>query len=78
MTHHYAHIYMGKFVEKGLQSIRELLRVLTNAAIQAERHSHRQTGGVGCLEDRTGPANGICRRPSSHAWTRSPQPFPQV
>ena len=58
MTHQNDYTFTKEFAEKGLDAIPELLRVLINNAMQAERSKYLQAGEYERTEDRTGHANG--------------------
>jgi transposase-like protein len=58
MTHQNDYTFTRELAEKGLDAIPELLRVLINNAMQAERSHYLQAGEYERTEDRTGHANG--------------------
>jgi len=62
MTHQNDYTFSPEFVEditqKGLDGIPELIRILVNAAMQAEREKHLQAGEYERTEERRGYANG--------------------
>jgi transposase-like protein len=58
MTHQNDYTFTWELAEKGLEAIPELLRVLINNAMQAERSKYLQAGEYERTEDRTGHANG--------------------
>jgi putative transposase len=58
MTHQNDYTFTREFAEKGLDAIPDLLRVLINNAMQAERSKYLQAGEYERTEDRTGHANG--------------------
>jgi putative transposase len=58
MTHQNDYTFTREFAEKGLDAIPELLRVLINNAMQAERSKYLQAGEYERTEDRIGHANG--------------------
>lgn len=58
MTHQNDYTFTREFAEKGLDAIPELLRVLINNAMQAERSNYLQAGEYERSEDRRGHANG--------------------
>jgi transposase-like protein len=58
MTHQNDYTFTRELAEKGLDAIPELLRVLINNAMQAERSEYLQAGEYERTEDRTGHANG--------------------
>jgi putative transposase len=58
MTHQNDYTFTRELAEKGLDAIPELLRVLINNAMQAERSKYLQAGEYERTEDRTGHANG--------------------
>jgi putative transposase len=58
MTHQNDYTLTSALAEKGLDAIPELLRVLINNAMQAERSKYLQAGEYERTEDRTGHANG--------------------
>lgn len=59
MTHQNDYTFTKEFAEKGLDAIPELLRVLINNAMQAERSNYLQADKYERTEDRTGHANGF-------------------
>ena len=58
MTHQEDYTLPADLVEKGLDSVPELIRVLINQAMQAERGKYLQAGQYERTEDRKGHANG--------------------
>jgi putative transposase len=58
MTHQNDYTLTSELAEKGLDAIPELLRVLINNAMQAERAKYLQAAEYERTEDRTGHANG--------------------
>lgn len=58
MTHPNDYTLTNELAGKGLDAIPELLRVLINNAMQAERAKYLQAGDYQRTEDRTGYANG--------------------
>jgi putative transposase len=58
MTHQNDYTFTRELAEKGWDAIPELLRVLINSAMQAERSNYLQAGEYERTEDRTGHANG--------------------
>jgi putative transposase len=58
MTHQNDYPFTREHAEKGLDAIPELLHVLINNAMQAERSKYLQAGEYSCTEDRTSHANG--------------------
>ena len=58
MTHQNDYPLLRELAEKGLDAIPELLRVLINNAMQAERSKYLQAGEYERTEDRRGHANG--------------------
>jgi putative transposase len=58
MTHQNDYTFTRELAEKGLDAIPELLRVLINNVMQAERSKYLQAGEYERTEDRTGHANG--------------------
>jgi putative transposase len=58
MTHQNDYTFTREFAEKGLDAVPELLRVLINNAMQAERAKYLQAEEYERSEDRTGHANG--------------------
>jgi transposase-like protein len=58
MTHQNDYTLTSLLAEKGLDAVPELLRVLINNAMQAERAKYLQAGEYERSEDRTGHGNG--------------------
>jgi putative transposase len=58
MTHQNDYTLNKELAEKGLEAVPELLRVLINNAIQAERSKYLQAEEYERTEDRKGHANG--------------------
>jgi len=58
MTHQDNYTFSKEFAEKGLDAIPEMLRVLINQVMQAERSNFLQAGEYERTEDRIGHANG--------------------
>lgn len=58
MTHQDNYTFTKEFAEKGLDAIPEMLRVLINQIMQAERSNYLQAGEYERTEDRKGHANG--------------------
>jgi putative transposase len=58
MTHQNDYTLPQDLVEKGLENVPELLRVLINQAMQAERTKYLNAGQYERTEERTGHANG--------------------
>jgi transposase-like protein len=58
MTHQNDYTLTNLLAEKGLEAVPELLRVLINNAMQAERSKYLQAEEYERTEDRTGHANG--------------------
>ena len=58
MTHQTDYTFTKEFAEKGLDAILEMLRVLINQVMQAERSNYLQAGEYERTEDRKGHANG--------------------
>ena len=58
MTHQNNYTFAQDLVEKGLEAVPELLRVLINNAMQVERSKYLQAGEYERTEDRKGRANG--------------------
>jgi putative transposase len=58
MTHQDNYTFTKEFAEKGLDAIPEMLRVLINQVMQAERSNYLQAGEYERTEDRKGHANG--------------------
>jgi putative transposase len=59
MTHQDDYTFTKEFAEKGLEAIPEMLRVLINNVMQAERSKYLQAGEYERTEDRRGHANGF-------------------
>jgi putative transposase len=58
MTHQNDYTLPSELAEKGLEALPELLRVLINNVMQAERSKYLQAGQYERTEDRKGHANG--------------------
>lgn len=58
MTHQNDYTFAQDLVEKGLEGVPELMRVLINNIMQVERAKYLQAGEYERSEDRTGHANG--------------------
>jgi putative transposase len=58
MTHQDDYTLPADLAEKGLDSVPELIRVLINQAMQAERGKYLQAGQYERTEERKGHANG--------------------
>lgn len=58
MTHQNDYTFANDLVEKGLEAVPELLRVLINNVMQVERSKFLQAGEYERTEDRKGHANG--------------------
>jgi len=58
MTHQDNYTFTKEFAEKGLDAIPEMLRILINQVMQAERSNYLQAGEYERTEDRKGHANG--------------------
>jgi putative transposase len=58
MTHQDDYTFTKEFAEKGLDAIPEMLRVLINQVMQAERSNYLQAGEYERTEERKGHANG--------------------
>ena len=58
MTHQDDYTFTKELAEKGLEAIPEMLRVLINNIMQAERSNYLQAGEYERTEDRKGHANG--------------------
>lgn len=58
MTHQNDYTLTGELAEKGLEAVPELLRILINNAMQAERSRYLQAEEYERTEDRKGHANG--------------------
>lgn len=58
MTHQNAYTLPGELAEKGLEAVPELLRVLINNVMQAERSKYLQADQYERTEDRKGHSNG--------------------
>lgn len=58
MTHQNDYTFATDLAEKGLEAVPELLRVLINNVMQAERSKYLQAGEYERTEDRKGHANG--------------------
>ncbi len=58
MTHQNDYTFLEDVAEKGLEAVPEMMRVLINQAMQAERSKYMQAGEYERTEDRKGHANG--------------------
>ena len=58
MTHQNDYTFLEDIAEKGLEAVPEMMRVLINQAMQAERSRYMQAGKYKRTEDRKGHANG--------------------
>jgi putative transposase len=58
MTHQNDYIVTSGLAEMGLEAVPELMRVLINSIMQAERSKYLQAGEYERTEDRIGHANG--------------------
>jgi putative transposase len=58
MTHQNDYTLTSELVEKGLEAVPELLRVLINNVMQAERSKHLNAEQYERTEDRKGHADG--------------------
>jgi putative transposase len=58
MTHQTDYTFPSELAEKGLETVPELLRILINQAMQAERAKYLNAGQYERTEDRKGHANG--------------------
>ena len=58
MTHQIDYKLTNELVEKGLEAVPELMRVLINNAMQVERSKYLQADEYERTEDRKGHANG--------------------
>jgi len=58
MTHQNDYTSAQELMEKGLEAVPELMRVLTNHIMQVERARYLQAGEYECNEDRKGYTNG--------------------
>ncbi len=58
MTYQTDYTFPSGLAEKGLETVPELLRILINQAMQAERANYLNAGQYERTEDRTGHANG--------------------
>ncbi len=58
MTHQNDYTFPPELLEQGLDGIPELLRIIINQAMQAERSKYLQAGDYERTEERTGHANG--------------------
>jgi putative transposase len=58
MTHQNDYTLPRDLVEKGMENVPELLQVLINQAMQAERAKYFNAGHYERKEERTGHANG--------------------
>jgi len=59
MTHQNDYTFSEDLVEKGLEAVPEMMRVLINQAMQVERSKYLQAGEYERTEDRKGHANGF-------------------
>ena len=58
MTHHNDYTFSEDLVEKGLEAVPEMMRVLINQAMQVERSKYLQADQYERTEERKGHANG--------------------
>lgn len=58
MTHQNDYTFANELVEKGLDAVPEMMRVLINQAMQVERSKYLQADEYERIEDRKGHANG--------------------
>ncbi len=58
MTHQNDYTFSSELLDQGLDGIPELLRIIINQAMQAERSKYLQAGDYERTEERTGHANG--------------------
>ena len=58
MTHQNNYTFGEELAEKGLEAVPEMMRVLINQAMQAERSKYLKAGEYERTEDRIGHANG--------------------
>lgn len=58
MTHQNDYTFANELVEKGLEAVPEMMRVLINQAMQVERSKYLQAEEYERTEDRKGHANG--------------------
>jgi len=72
MTHQGDYTLPQDLAEKGLETVPELLRVLINQAMQAERAKYLIAGQYERTEDRKGHANGY--KPKTVRTTRTLTP----
>jgi len=56
---------MEQVAEQGLDVLPELIRIVLNAAMQAERSEHLNAGPYQHSEERRGYANGYCQPPQT-------------
>jgi hemerythrin superfamily protein len=59
MTHQNDYTFAEDIVEKGLEAVPEMMRVLINHAMQEERSKYLHTGDYERTEERKGYANGF-------------------
>jgi len=59
MTHQNNYTFAEELAEKGLEALPEMMRVLINQAMQAERSKYLRAGEYERTEDRKGHANGF-------------------
>ena len=67
MTHQNDYTFSEELVEKGLEAVPEMMRVLINQAMQMERSKYLKAGENEQTEERKGHANGY--KPKT-VWTR--------
>lgn len=58
MNHQTDYTFASDLVEKGLEAVPEMMRVLINQVMQVERSKYLQAGEYERTEDRKGHANG--------------------
>jgi hypothetical protein len=74
MTHQNDYTFASDLAEKGLEAVPELLRVLINTAMQAERAKYLQAEEYKRTEERIGHANGYKPRPYAPGLAILPLP----
>lgn len=74
MTRQNDYAFAHDLMEKGLEGIPALLRVLINNIMQAERAKYLQAGEYERTEDRKGHANGYKPKTVKTRVERSPSP----
>ena len=75
MTHQNDYTFSEDLVEKGLEAVPEMMRVLINQAMQVERSKYLQAENMSEQKNEKATQMGTSRRPFGHEWERSPSQF---